>query len=507
MLLDSTVKGVPRCLKSKHLSLRFLWSLSVMFLITIGLHEASLVIIQYMRHEYSSYSKDISAPFSDVMGYPGPALTICNLNSFSGNASDRIRALELITLKDYEELVERLTNCERCTAKEKLELRQTRSDLLTPHGYYAYIGRDNAQTLSHHYPDLIPGCFEHKTDGFRSHMKVCKGVDVQPHVHPDYYRCYTMNFRSFGGKIITGITLIMHLDNFFDEQFDHLDVTHEMGKYTGAVLVLHEVGQFPPLNQKSVYLPPGYFTNVKTTFAARKRLGSPYTNCTDTLFVAGTNYTYTSEHCKSVCLERLIAAQCDCVDMFMLNILETTSHENLSFCNDIGQDPEQFKQKSRCANDVRKGFWTHCSKTCPIPCDDVTFETSTSSARWPPNILHEEFYESYIAGRPYEWRYKELEHNVFRVLNKKERNRNMLEFMHLIRNNFLRVDIDLNEDSFILNVALPKQTFSGFLSDLGGALNIFAGITFWVSVEMVEYLVMICCSRRLVRSVNIKPIS
>ena len=409
-----------------------------------------------------------------------------------------------MSLGDYEKMVENITLCKECSEADQAKLILMRNDLLTPHGYYTYIGKEYAKKLSHTYEDLVVDCYLHKSDGYRSHLKGCSEIFVNQHIDPDFYACYSLKIRS-ESQDFCGVSLILHLDNYFEPQFDHLDVAFQRGQYIGAVVNLHEVGKFPTLYQDSVFVAPGFFTDVKMRVSVKERLGQPYTNCTDALFVAGTRHIYTSEHCQSVCLEKHVASYCQCKDIFMLNILEDTETENMTYCINPGQGRERLLEKIHCVEHVRNIQKSNCYAQCPMACDDIKYDTLTSSARWPPDPLSQEFYEGLIANRSYEWRYEHMKDVIFGNTIRQESKSVLQHYRALVRSNFLRVDIDLKEDSYTLNADIPKVTFSGFIADLGGAMNIFAGITFWVFVEIAEYLLTISFCRFSVKTVSVEP--
>ena len=335
------------------------------------------------------------------VNYVDPAITLCNLNEFSGNASSRFYQLGLLSLRDYEKMIEDITHCEECSEADQGKLLLLRNDLLTPHGYYAYVGKENAKKLSHTYKGLVVDCYLHRTDSYRSHLKRCSQIYVKQHLDQDHYACYTLEISSESQDYFSAVTLILHLDNYFESQFDHLDVTFQRGQYIGAVINLHEVGKFPTLYQSSVFVAPGFFTDVKMIASVKQRLGHPYTNCTDEGHLQGTRYMYTSEHCMSICMEKHVASYYQCKDIFLLNILEDTEAENLTYCINPDQDQERLLEKVHCVDYVRRTLKASCYARCPMACYDISYDTSTSSARWPPDALHQEFYESYIANRPY----------------------------------------------------------------------------------------------------------
>ena len=462
----------------------------------MAFYEASTIITNYRKFEYFTLSSDMSM-FRSGVNYAEPAITLCNLNGFSGSASSLFDQFNLMSLGDYEKMIENVTHCKDCSEADQAKLILLRRNLLTPYGYYTYIGKEYARKLSHTYEDFVIGCY--------LQLKGCSQIVVRQHMDPDYYACYTLEINSESQDHFSGVTLILHLDNYFELQFDHLDVAFQRGKYNGAIINLHEVGKFPTLYQNSVFVAPGFFTDVKMTVSAKERLGHPYTNCTDEFYVPQTEYIYTSDHCVSVCMEKKIASYCQSKDIFMLNILEDTVNANLTHCIDPDQGRDRLLEKIHCVDHVRNTQKSSCYAQCPMACDDIKYDTLTSTARWPPHFIRQEFYESYIANRSYEWRYEKVKKLILRKVTSKE-TLILSQYKTLVRSNFLRVDIDIKEDSYILNADIPTKNPSGFIADLGGALNIFAGITFWVFVEIADYLFTICSIRSSIRVVSVGPV-
>ena len=120
-----------------------------------------------------------------------------------------------------------------------------------------------------------------------------------------------------------------------------------------------------------------------------------------------------------------------------------------------------------------------------------------SYSEWPSDLFFGDFYNTYIAGRPYEQRYAKLQNmdpaNTTTV--------DLLEAERLIKRNFLTVDI-LSQETMLEYKDDPKLTQAGFVSQLGGALNLWAGITVVVLVEVIEFLCELVCCRKNVIGVD-----
>ena len=503
-MLQTTIKGIPRAVKAERRLLRALWVISTMVFVGLALYQAFDLTYDFLKFEYFTISSDVTIQESNDMT-PNPAITICNLNNFAGNASSLIDELGIMPLGIYEHKVEVMTACPECSPQDAALLTELRDDLLAPHGYYAYIGKTNASKISHKYETFIVGCYLHQADGFRSHLINCSNLDIKEIMTPDYYTCHTLQFSNSSGGSITGISLVLHLDNFFVDQYDHLNVNYEQGQFLGAVLALHEMGKFPVMRHKAVFLPPGFYSDIKIRLSVRQRIAQPFSNCTYEQYVPNTTYTYTSEECVSSCLEAGIVYKCNCLDLYTLNILQDVYLEqgNVTFCMDPEFDRDDILARMRCAREVRSEMTMYCYSRCPLSCDDTLFSPQLSTSAWPPNPYHDEFYESYVAGRPYEWRYSNLSNVVYSVGDIDTAERTYVK--ELVDTNFLRVDVSLKEVSYVQNNDLAKTSFSSYLSQLGGTLNLFAGISFIIIVEFFDLLITLFCTKHDKSIAEVQP--
>ena len=502
-LLATSVKGIPRALRAERILLKCVWAISAATLITAAIYQSALIIINYIKFDYITYISDAS--METGANNLNPALTVCNLNNFEGNTSDIIKERGMTPLRDYVELVEELTKCPSCSEEDAILLRSLRRDLLTPHGYYTYLGRENASLLSQDKGEFIVDCFMHKTNLYRSHLIKCKAIDMSIHWDSDYYVCRTIKVPR-DHITADGVTLILHLDNFFEEQYDHLDVTFERGKFVGAILALHEEGKFPNLRFDSVFLRPGHFSHINILATKRESLPWPYSNCSNQQYTPNTHWLYTADHCFSSCVEMRILTACSCRDIYMLDILNTEKYRDVDFCMDPSKGRHVLLEKTRCAKQIRDENTEACRALCPASCSSIWFEPVISCAMWPPDPFHEKFYKRHIAGRSFEWRYRDLLEQISNGL-RTESILSLQNIRDVVNKNFLRLDISLYEFSVTKTVDMPKTSFASFLSELGGVLNIFVGISFVVGVELFDVIISLFILKRSVQSLELQTSS
>ena len=408
----------------------------------------------------------------------------------------------LLSLANFSKLVKDVTACDNCAANDTRMMDNVRHELLTSHGYFAYVGEENATKLSNAREDFIVGCFLHKREAFRSYRDGCRSQHFSRIVDSDYYNCWTMDLPEFEDGSLTGISIILHLDNFFTEHYDNFHISYEHGQYIGALITMHVPQTFPTLFQKSVFLPPGAFSDIKLKVIGRTRLQSPYANCTAKQKLQDLEWYYTRDACVSACLERAVVSQCSCKDLFTLSVREDL-YQNLSYCNDPSQGHDLLVESSRCASIIRQAKYGECLMLCPFSCKEIAFQPQVSTATWPPDPFHHDFYDDFIAGRSYEWRYR----NISRYIAG-ENSRGDVEWMlakELVSRNFLRVDVSLRDIDYVMYIDSPKTSVSSFLSQMGGTLNLFAGITIVIGVELLDLLISLFTKKKVVEVNNTKP--
>ena len=97
---------------------------------------------------------------------------------------------------------------------------------------------------------------------------------------------------------------------------------------------------------------------------------------------------------------------------------------------------------------------------------------------WPAGQLRA-FYEEFIANRSHASHYSSL-------LDPHINNSTELQMKSLISQNFAGLQMYVDKATFLEFYDRPQLPLIGFISQLGGALNLWAGITVVVVIELVE---------------------
>ena len=109
-----------------------------------------------------------------------------------------------------------------------------------------------------------------------------------------------------------------------------------------------------------------------------------------------------------------------------------------------------------------------------------SFLFQSSQANWPAHEIHQNFYDLYIANRSYEGHY----HSLFEYSTNSYQRR---ELYDKVTQHFLVVRMYLDRIMVQDIKDKPQFTPASFVAQLGGALNLWAGITVVVAIEVIEF--------------------
>ena len=483
--LQTSLKGVPRAMRTDSCPSRWLWWFGTMGFLCLAFWQCGKLIEQYLQHNYAVTEVILTEKHDvDLHDVIEPVFTFCNLNPFDGNANIAIDKLGLYQLAYYTNFITNLTHCDGCPDDELELLSAVQDELLTSRGYFAFIGPEAASQLSHRREEFIAACYTRESRTEIPHEKPCTDDMFTEFIHPDYYSCWVMHLPQWKNKTYTSVSLVFHLNNFFDDPYHMFSVDQERGQFLGALMAANNLGTFPFHN--AIYLQPGGYLDIKLDVRARERLGEPYNICTDEEFIANTSWYYTKEGCVSHCIESIVVSHCGCRSLDQLNIL--ANEPSPMFCLDSNKGRTKLLENVFCAFEKIKNHSEECEDTCQRPCSEIDYVPSISSAYWPPDPFGVDFYNKFIANKTYAWKYDYLPNltsspdaTLADIVNSRE----------TVSRNFLRVDIhhgsvDVVSLDDVASISLPT-----LISNLGGSLNLFAGITVVIIVEILDLLLII----------------
>ncbi len=158
------------------------------------------------------------------------------------------------------------------------------------------------------------------------------------------------------------------------------------------------------------------------------------------------------------------------------------------YCMSTNVTAEQFWTITNCVTRVRNKVLKSCQELCRVSCSYTAYKTTSSNARWPKQARHKLYYDAFISSRQYAWRFAEIETDC-RTKNCSDELR--VKMAKLVENNFAKVGITLGNFVITNFEDVEAVTFSSFLASLGGALNLWSGLTVLIIIECLDWLIKI----------------
>ncbi len=502
----TSMKGVPRILNSSSLSLKTLWLLAVVGFLGLSGYEAYRLIYDFASFpKVTSITEKILNLTGDTEGVDLPDIMLCNLKPFD---SEKHNNSAIPSVQQYHQRVMDVTTCTNCTVNEKRTLMAVRAGLLTQVGYYQYIGDSSVSKIGHNLDNFMVSCNVIVLDGLFYSTAPCEGrVNITEYISRVYFKCF--NYHLFQKEQVMGISMVVYLDTFDFELFEYFGIATDLGQRLGMQALVYEQGTAPLITKDGISLAHGTYSDVKFTIEQRVRLPEPHGTCSEQLEIENLdifetdNEKTTMESCSSYCVEKHVAERCGCLDAMSLGILES-QRPDIPYCASVTMDQKELLQKILCAKVTRNVVMPSCLQSCPLTCKELFYPIKMSQSTWPQRPLQPSFYNHYIKNHVFEWRFA----NVSFQKRTKEVD-TFSSYSHdasIVRENFLKVTFYLGDNKYLSLEDSPKVTSSNLISQLGGSLNLWSGITMILFVEIIEFMIRVIMPRsRSMVSINTHP--
>jgi len=233
----------------------------------------------------------------------------------------------------------------------------------------------------------------------------------------------------------------------------------------GLKVFIHNGTEFGS-NDVEIFMETGKQVKIDLSRTLTYRQPSPYSDCQDLSsfkseiydYIKSTNNgEYRQKKCFNLCFQRFIIEKCQCFYTYF-PIFDYVYIKQIKPC----ADPKQ----TLCLNDVGLKFTNNiketCASECPLECEYVTYETSMSQLDY-PNRQH---------------------FDDLRTRNKEYENMSLEEY----KRTHLRLNIHFKSNDYTEIREMPKMTPIELISNLGGVLGIFLGLSIFTFVEVFEIL-------------------
>ncbi|CAG0902621.1 unnamed protein product [Darwinula stevensoni] len=238
-------------------------------------------------------------------------------------------------------------------------------------------------------------------------------------------------------------------------QLDVQDSFSVLARYKGARVVIHPRSQLPFPEGQGFNLPPGMVTTASLTREDIGRVGSPYGDCKEWNWIHLGNYSQSA--CTKVCSEGWYRKQCGCKKS--VNPL-FDSLTDMAPCN-----PLNFSQLT-CLMEVEAKFIAQELKClCPPACMEVKYRPTLSQVLPNENFLYAlSFFKKFQFGSD--------------VCSSPDEDRNTA-YLHVY----------FEDNSYTLIQESPACTWVTLVSNLGGSIGLFAGLSLITVVELFVFFV------------------
>lgn len=442
LVADSTIHGLPRIIKSKHILMKIIWSICFLACACYCSYLMVDMICDFLNFDYVT---TIDTVYETPAKFP--AVTICSTNPFQNNQADAI-------LDDF---------------NQNFKLEPNLSSSLKLYFLMRNISNQNEsfkKSIGNPLEEILINC-EFGT------LK-CTADDFEWMFHYMLGNCYRFN----SGKdsrhqptILKNISMPgtfygLRLELYNEETYK----TQDLIKYNGIHVMIDN--QTSNVNYAEGFnISPGTSTNVVVNRFYNYKLGEPYTNCKPNLTTADAydsdlyramfrfNLTYNQKDCFYFCYQKKVVEKCKCY----LNAYERLNCETL--CTN--------KEQTTCTQKVwleflHNDYYSDCLPYCPAECQSFRYSLTISDIDYPKKS----YFDYYLVNNS--------------IIKAKYSNRE-INYEDLKRK-ISSLVIYYETMTYTVTSQIPKWDIFGLASNVGGLLGLFLGVSFLSIVELVEAL-------------------
>jgi hypothetical protein len=233
----------------------------------------------------------------------------------------------------------------------------------------------------------------------------------------------------------------------------------------GLKIFIHNGTEFGS-NDVEIFMETGKQVKIDLHKTLTYRQPSPYSDCQDLSsfkseiydYIKSTNNgEYRQKKCFNLCFQKYIMDNCQCFYTYF-PIFDYVYQKQIKPCADQNQ--------TFCLNEVGVEFSNNikeiCANECPLECEYITYETSMSQLDYPSRQHFDDLKK----------RFKEYE------------NMSIDEY----KKTHFRLNIHFKSSEYTEIREMPKTSAIELISNLGGVLGIFLGLSIFSFVEVFEIL-------------------
>ena len=517
----TSMHGVPRIINAQSVPARIFWSIICFAAFGMFFWQTAILL-----QRYYSYPKKVNV---QIVQRPVqfPWVSVCNtkhldvliverLESILDNAAnitddedddDFLGAFQ----RKYEMFWEYSSFFFQQYLMMNIPWEKTRQDMLEVYsrlGLIANLGPDMASKGGIKLMDFIVSCT------FMNEK--CNITQVFSKVFdPYYFNCFTFKSgamqRSTSNRlqgIEYGLSLLLFTGSAgqltLSSNFDYLvpgveESDSALASGRGARVVIHSPNTVPHPTAEGFDIAPGFSVTIGVKARENSRISHPHGNCSTS--GGEGDHLYTLIGCQNDCLQSNIINTCGCIDN---RISVPKKLKNHPYCFELPKMPDECMMDfnvTKCMEPIvkwsnmlkcRKGVYDNMTTrdpdsmdrcNCYPPCSDIVYDSSYSLSTIPERSEeHTAFYTTITA-------FLELMPQKKKVLLKNK-------FAHGTQDEMAahisRLNVHIADSNVIKTTEAPDYEAIRLISDIGGQLGLWIGISVMTLFEVVQLVADVC---------------
>ena len=507
--------GVPKAIRSKSLSGRVFWSL-------VCLGAALMFCLQFLQllRKYYSYPKRVTIDIVPTP-VPFPAISLCNM-----------RNLDIIVLNNLNKIFKEATDPlewgnytqdpfinEYMNVVAKYYPMFVNPDIdmhvfqtvLTRTLIATNIDRELVSRAGVPFKEFIVTCRMGGLDCDRTR-------DFHQFFDSYYYNCFTYispyQPQSHDSVIAEGLengwsTVVLTGAGMLDknDEMRMIPGTHDrvspMSSNEGVRVVIHPPDTEPYPHTEGFDVAPGYSVSFGVKARKNIRIGPPHGNCSMKNPVGNDKYSYRLISCQKKCLQKYVVEKCGCIEV---SLPGHDMYPHLKFCTSDSDIPAKCRETADddcvkalftvynrflCVRNASMHMTQNATATrscgCYPPCHESNYDISYSLSKWPAESFDgEEAYIDIFETASYPSRFNgsedkqklELYADYFDPKNRR-----------VAMKDFARLNVYVADSNVLKTEESEEYTQSQLLSDIGGQLGLWVGISVITIAEVLELVV------------------
>ncbi|KAK2151730.1 hypothetical protein LSH36_353g04012 [Paralvinella palmiformis] len=516
----TTMHGVPKAIKSHSLGGKIFWSLCCFLATSMFM----LQLIQLLQ-KYYSYPKRVTIEVVPL-SISFPSISLCNMRNLDNNIMNRLNKI-FKTGNNPAAWQLAVNESDDSFIKEYMKVVSK---------YYPMFLNEDADmaifatvlTRTTLATNINKTIVSKAGVPFKEFIVICRfsGIDcnrTRDFVHffdPYYYNCFTYNApqpenqndllpegveNGWSTVVLTGSGM---LEN--NEEIRIIPGSHEylspMSSSEGVRVVIHPANTTPFPHTEGFDVPPGYSVTFGVKARQNIRIGSPHGNCSDRnpFHADDTHIRYTLIACQKECLQGAIVRECGCKD---ISLPGADRYPNHIYCNaddilspdcaveatpDCYRNLDILYRRYTCVREMKMKMSRNATANilcgCFPACNEITYDVTYSLAKWPAASFDgDEAYIDIFTTVDFPSRFSLAEDgqqkmkmysNYFDPSNRRQ-----------AMKDFSRLNVYIADSNVLKTEEDRDYVQSQLLSDIGGQLGLWVGISVITLAEAFELIV------------------